>query len=69
MRAMKPICTAASVKAGSAMLCHQPVKLWLIGTKLPAGNQCSRTAKAKISIRPSQNSGTDKPISASTMID
>ena len=69
MRAMKPICTVASVKAGSAMLCHHPAKLTLIGTKSPAGNQCSRTAKAKISTRPSQNSGIDKPSSASVMID
>ena len=69
MRAMKPICTAASVNAGIAMLCHQPTKLWVSGTKSPAGNQCSRTAKAKIIIRPNQNSGTDSPTSASTMID
>ena len=27
MRAMKPICTAASVNAGITMLCHQPEKL------------------------------------------
>ena len=32
MRAMKPICTAASVNAGSTMQCHHPEKSTPIGT-------------------------------------
>ena len=69
MRAINPICTAASVNAGIAMLCHQPEKLCVIGTKPPAGNHPSQMAKTKISIRPSQNSGIDRPNKAITMID
>ncbi len=69
MRAMKPVCTAVSESAGSARLRSQPRMLTEGGTYPPAGNQPSPTARPKISISPSQNSGTDRPISARLIID
>ena len=45
---------------------HATGSCW-IGTKPPVGTQPSLTANRKISISPSQKSGTERPSSASAI--
>ncbi len=50
MRAMKPICTTASVPAGMAIERSQPVKLVSMLMNPPLGSQPNCTANRKMSV-------------------